>query len=353
MIRQKMMNAAKRKLNTENFLNSYIIRQRMSEVSGYDENKDPSVDFESVRFETNPFDTNVACGQVRLLSDVEEIVYVALLREINAETFLIMPFSHYDFPATDKEFKTDFDGGLYLNTLQTWNAKTVKLEFLKRSWLIGHLSSIDCKNALRFYDKKPLDELLEERTGLPILSSKDIRNKYLLEERLQIESKYLAYEEIKEAKSISTLDRVKQLLFRYDFPSIFKNLKPQKLFDGLSADFPVVAGITSPTPFQSLAAASIKKNISSRCKISKFPGTINIEYSPREKSLNIIIFDARDEDLSTDLDGMYIIDESGDLLGRIKKGKCFVKGLGNFNGKIAIQKQDGSIATFKTNKINS
>lgn len=68
--------------------------------------------------------------------------------------------------------------------------------------------------------------------------------------------------------------------------------------------------------------------------------------------MNIIIFDARDEDLSTDLDGMSIINESGNLLEVIEKGKCSIKGLENFNGRIAIPKQDGIIIIFKTNKFN-
>ena len=347
------MNTANRKLNTENFLNSYIIRQKLSEVSGYDENENVSVDLDGVNFETNPFDTKVACGQIRLLSDVQEIVYVAVLRKINAETFLIMPFSHYDFPATDREFKTDFDGGMYLNTLQTWNAKLVKLEFLKRSWLIGHLPNTDCKNALEFYDKKPLNKQLQERTGLPALSSDDIINKYLHEETLRIENKYLADEGVQDVANLSMLNRAKQLLFRYDFPSIFEKLKPQVLFDSSSIISSFAAGTPSSDFCLSLAAASIPQNISIRCKISKFTGTINIEYSPRKKYLNIIIFDASDEDLSTDLDGMSIIDESGNLLGVIEKGKCFIKGLENFNGRIAIQKQDGSVVIFKTNKNNS
>ena len=349
------MNTTKRKLNTENFLNSYVIRQKMSEVSGYDENEDPSVDLEGIKFETNPFDTNVACGQVRLLSDVEEIVYVAVLREINAETFLIMPFSHYDFPATDKEFKTDFDGGMYLNTLQTWNAKVVKLNFLKRSWLVGHLPDTDCKNALKFCDDKPLNNKLRERTGLPILSSDDIRNKYLLEESMRIDSRHLALEEKKEATPPSVADRVKQRLFSYDFPSIFENLKPQKpsyaFFDAFSPAYGIIAPQDlTPVSCLRLAAASISKNISLRCKISGFSGAINMEYSPRKKTLKVLIFDKNDEDLSQDLDGASIISEEGEVLGTISGGKCLASGLENFDGKIAIRKKSGSIATLKIKK---
>ncbi len=102
----------------------------MSSVSGSIENNETVIPFHINKNSLNPFNTDLDCGQIRLLRDVERITYVVLLRRWERDSFVAMTFSHYDFPATDEEFKPDFDGGIYLNTLQAWNTRTLQDETL-------------------------------------------------------------------------------------------------------------------------------------------------------------------------------------------------------------------------------
>ncbi len=169
-----------RKKAVANFLRSFYLRKQLSEVSGYDENADLSTRSEMVP--ENPFSADLAAGQIRLLSQAEEITYVVLLRRWEEDSFVVMPFSHYDHPATNEEFKTDFDGGLFMRVLQVWNTRTLQDESLQKSWLIGVLPAEDVTDAWHAWEAmlggKGLAERLLLKTGLPIYHADDPRLEY-------------------------------------------------------------------------------------------------------------------------------------------------------------------------------
>ena len=176
----------KRETNTNHFLCSYKIQKRMSTVSGFDETQNMRTGKSVKLHPQNPFDTNLKEGQIRLLSQLDRITYVVLLRRWEEDAFVVMTFSHYDFPATDEEIKHEFDGGMYLNTLQAWNTRTLLDETLKKSWLIGELPASDCSDAWDFWEHlmtgRDLKAELLEKTGLPITSADDPRIQYMKEE---------------------------------------------------------------------------------------------------------------------------------------------------------------------------
>ena len=98
----------KRELNTTCFLRSYCIQKQMSTVSGFDETLNMTTAKAVKLYPKNPYDTNLQEGQIRLLSQPERITYVVLLQRAENDSFVVMAFSHYDFPASDEEFKTEF-----------------------------------------------------------------------------------------------------------------------------------------------------------------------------------------------------------------------------------------------------
>ncbi len=121
-------------------------------------------------------------GQIRLLSQPDDMLRVLVLREWAPGLWLVVPFSPFPAPATDEEF---FLGGRrteYLNVLQFWNARTLNSLFLRRSWLIDTLTPQElqqaelCFSASISGDTLP-DELLT-RTALPITTAPDPRLDY-------------------------------------------------------------------------------------------------------------------------------------------------------------------------------
>lgn len=131
----------------------------------------------------NPFDTELEPGQVRLLGgDTDRMTYVALLKRWEADSFVVMPFSAFKYPATDEEFMPEYDGGVFQHVLQAWNVRTLDDASLKRSWVVGQLSEKDMDDAWRLWEKslggKELDDELLKRTGLPIYKLHDPRLKY-------------------------------------------------------------------------------------------------------------------------------------------------------------------------------
>lgn len=84
----------KREKNTNHFLCSYKIQKKMSSVSGFDETLDMRTPDTLKLHPQNSFDTNLQEGQIRLLSQLERITYVVLLRRWEEDSFVVMTFSH-------------------------------------------------------------------------------------------------------------------------------------------------------------------------------------------------------------------------------------------------------------------
>lgn len=176
----------KRKQNTEDFLRSYYIISVMSEVSGYDEEEDYGDDSHVELAPITPHDPQLEVGQIRLLSPTEFTTYVVLLQRWGKEAFLTMAFSHYNSPATDEEFKPQYSRGLFLNTLQAWNTRTISDKVLAKSWHVDNLPEKDLQDARDFWNHfitgAELPERLLERSGIPIMDGDDIRIEYMQEE---------------------------------------------------------------------------------------------------------------------------------------------------------------------------
>ena len=138
----------------------------------------------------NPFDDNIQPGEIRLLSsaivpDSQRPYYAAVIKQWEEDMVLIAPYSPFTVPATTGEFLTgreDFS----LATLELWNARTVPIVLLNKSWLVDQLSETEQKEAFAVFANitsgKDLPEELRDRAGIPIVNPKDPRIEYQKEE---------------------------------------------------------------------------------------------------------------------------------------------------------------------------
>lgn len=140
--------------------------------------------------QVNPFDTNIQCGEIRLLSDaiipaVERPYYAAVLDKGEGASMLIAPYAPLPEPATPGELNTQREH-FSLANLELWNACYVPAALLKKSWLVDQLSPEENKDALAVYsnssDGTQLPDALELRVGVPIVHPDDPRYLYLDEE---------------------------------------------------------------------------------------------------------------------------------------------------------------------------
>ncbi len=332
----------KREQNTAFFLRAYQIQKAMSTVAGFDEFEDAQNSSAVSLNPQNPFDTDLQEGQIRLLSQLERITYVVLLRRWEKDSFLVMTFSHYDFPANDEEFKPEFDGGMYLNTLQAWNTRTLQDETLKKSWLIGELPASDCSDARDFWEHlltgHALKPELIAKSGMPILAADDPRIQYIREES-----------------------------------AIFEEVDNLELAeDGELAASPVVVpdtGVTSPSgtlvnwlksiplpelwPQEdiALAAGTEKHDIAVECHPYGRSEFVSIVFSPNEKELRVNIYTPDQSEPSSAFDSWELVAENGSVLGILRNGFCLVHDLEFFDGKCALRDPSGKeILCFEKQK---
>lgn len=299
----------KREKNTNHFLCSYKIQKKMSSISGFDETQDMRTPATLKLHPQNPFDTNLQEGQIRLLSQLDRITYVVLLRRWEEDAFVVMTFSHYDFPATDEEFKPEFDGGMYLNTLQAWNTRTLLDETLKKSWLIGNLPASDCSDAWDFWENlmtgRDLRFELLEKTGLPITSADDLRIQYMKEE-------LAAFDQLDDA----------ELTEESDTPSWFNRIELPPLWQEEEI---------------ALAAGDEKQDFIAECTPYGYDEFVSIIFSPREKILRVNIFTSDQSDVSHTFDSWELISEDCTVLALVYDGFCMVRDVESFDGKCALR----------------
>ena len=299
----------KREKNTNHFLCSYKIQKRMSEVCGFDETQNMQTGKSVKLHPQNPFDTNLKEGQIRLLSQLDRITYVVLLRRWEENAFVVMTFSHYDFPATDEEFKPQFDGGMYLNTLQAWNTRTLQDETLKKSWLIGNLPASDCSDAWDFWEHlmtgRDLKSELLEKTGLPITLSDDPRIQYMKEE-------LAAFDQLDDAELTEESDTA--ICFnRIELPPLWQEEEI------------------------ALAAGDEKQDFIAECTPYGYDEFVSIVFSPREKTLRVNIYTADQRDVSHTFDSWEFISEDCTVLASVHDGFCIVRDVESFDGKCALR----------------
>ena len=129
-----------------------------------------------------PYDTELAPGQIRVLPNTQRITYVALIKRWEADSFLIMPFSNFSVPATEYEFLTEYNGGVWQRVLQVWNARTLQDETLQKSWVSDTLPAQDLEDAWHLWEKslggKEVEDRLLLKTCLPIYHLEDPRLDY-------------------------------------------------------------------------------------------------------------------------------------------------------------------------------
>ncbi len=305
-----------REKNTDEFLTSYSVRQLLSTVSGYDEDETHETTAGIELSPPRPFHTELACGQIRLLKEVRTITYIVLL-EKRGDAYVTIPFSHYDSPATDRELRTEYDGGMYLNVLQTWNVQTIPCDALKESWLVSELPQADCEDACAFIHEQALPERLLQKTGTPIADEDDIRHLYMEEER----------DVFRHVDSAEAAHR-RGSAFWFNQVAIPEVWAPAAL---------------------SLAAGPEQRNIFVECRVEGFTECITVEYAPHEEKLRIKVYNALKEDYSAAFDGWNIIDANAAALGVIDRGRCVIKNLRRFDGQCALRNPEGRIYVFEKN----
>lgn len=135
------------------------------------------------------YDEEIAVSQIRILSkrytsEPDIIPYVAVIDKWDDEMWLIVPFSHYNTPATPGEMAT----GLIaygLHVLQAWNGRTVQDSILKNSYLVGTISDEVRNDALALFRHQMFGSKLPESfasyRGSPIVEASDPRREYLSE----------------------------------------------------------------------------------------------------------------------------------------------------------------------------
>ena len=306
--------------NTDNFLTSYEIRKRLSEVSGYDETLSQETSEKIVPAAVKEFHADLRCGQVRLLADLEEITYILLLKKWDDNSFLVTAFSHYNFPATNEELALGCYAGAYLNVLQIWNTRTLQNSILKKSWVCGEVTEKVCNEAWQFWTSLVNGEQLSDdilvRTGMPIGDKDDVRIEYMqkaMETFAKIDAADLA-----EAKT----DEEEFVLPAWDESKLMiPRLWGQ---EGLA-----------------LAAGEEKENVYLSCSIEGRRECVKVIYSPEEKSLRLTVFE--DGTRTTSLDKTAVVDCNENLLGVIAEGKCFMTGLEDLDGRFALRFENGEI----------
>jgi hypothetical protein len=302
-----------RKSATEAFLHSMKIRKMLSLK---EEEDDCSISGNVRLSRRRPFHPFLGEGQIRLLSQPDELVYVLLMKKWDDRSYLVVPFSSYSNPATDLELKVDQKLGGYLEVLQLWNVRTLQNETLRKTWLIGMLDDADISAAKSLWNysiggETPADDVLA-KTGVPIFKSDDLRLKYqdeVLSACAELDAQDL---------EISEKDEVDDLCFDWIAPEVFS-----KRF-ALDRDAEI-----------RLAAAELTKPISVIARIDSFSGKLLIEYSPYDNILSIRVFN-EDGEKCDDLDSWAVLGGNAEILGYITGGSLQVKKDASFDGRLTL-----------------
>ena len=303
-----------RKSATEAFLRSMKIREMLS-LKEIDE-EDCSTSENVMLSRRRPYHPFLGEGQIRLLSQPDELVYVLLMKKWDNRSYLVVPFSSYSDPATDLELKVDQKLGGYLEVLQLWNVRTLQNETLRKTWLIGMLDDADISAAKSLWKysiggETPADDVLA-KTGVPIFKSDDLRLKYqddVLSAFAKLDAQDLETAEKEEANDSS---------FDWMVPKVFS-----KHF-AFERDAEIC-----------LAAAEVSKPISVSARIDIFKGELLIEYTPSDNHLSIRVFN-EDGEKCDDLDSWAVLGGNAEILGYITGGSLQVKLDCAFDGRLSL-----------------
>lgn len=175
--------------NTWAFLREFKFLENMEKCNDDEAEFAPSPydeEFRRLAAETvSPFDWQVRKGELRMLSQTENLTYGVVLPWDWSHS-LFVPFSHSAHPASDQEFYSENqERGAFQQVFQVWNARTVNNTLLARSWVMDEISETDMSRLNLFLKNLWLGETLPQElvdlSGLP-LQEKDIRHKFIRRE---------------------------------------------------------------------------------------------------------------------------------------------------------------------------
>lgn len=267
-----------------------------------------------------PFHSEVAIGQIRLLSQTEGLTYVAVLRHWTKDSFLIVPFSGFSFPATDEELTMSFNGGLFLEVLQIWNARSAMETTLRKSWLVGALPKQDLDDALLLWkwsigNVAELPERISERTGVPIYRTDDPRLDYR-REVLESFAAFDAEDDANAEQAASVAENVKHSASEMN-PPVGRVRRTRRAgatarhasnvsFWARVRRLKQTYRVREPAPAARGAAASLETNFRRTFLVEGLPAKLRGEYSQSEKTILFSVWDKERRVKSAALDGFRI-----------------------------------------------
>lgn len=306
-----------RRKNTLDFLRAQEIRRILS-------SKEDEINIEGDEIANTasehirPFHPFPMEGQVRVLKDTAQLIYLLLAKKWDESSFLVIPFSSYSQPATDMELAVKNQGGLGLRVLQVWNARSLQIETLRKGWFVGYLPQEDLDDALSLWSyqiggPKPAKEIVE-RTGIPICRGDDPRLKYQ-------EESIADFAEVDEA-DIAIIEREDEVTYKILF-----EFKPPVAFSR--------SPIFKDEEAFALAAADAEAEVASTCHVEGFAGNVEVQYIPSERMLYLRVYGA-DDNVSAGLDGWGVLGSKAEVLGYFQNGALTVEVEKSFDGRLIL-----------------
>lgn len=323
-----------RAAETAAFLASLEIRRRMCETEDEEIFVESTAEGdaaarEECRKHCRPYDTDLAAGQVRMLSQTKDPTYGLVARRWDERSWLLLPFSGFSHSATDLEIRTRTDGGMGLRVLQLWNARSVSDSLLSESWLVGTFSAEDLEDAVSAWRSSiGLAEFTDDqvaRTGLPILRRDDPRLGYeeaCLENFARLDALDLALEQAAEEEQVRLETRIataRELLAQRGRPFF----RSPCFGRGLA-----------------LAAAPAEEAVAANCPVEGFDGVVHVRYLPARRQLRLRVFDGSGN-RSAGLDGWTVLGSGATVLGQVRDGTFTTTFESGFDGVVALMDDAG------------
>lgn len=314
----KIENFDSRKEETLKFFQAQKIKELLASSADVNEDEnlydnEPSGDV--IADHIRPFHPFPMVGQVRVLKDTSQLVYVLLAKKWDESSFLVIPFSSYSHPATDFELLVKNQGGLGLRVAQIWNARSLTITTLKNGWYVGNLPKEDIDDILSLWGyyvggKSPSDDVVS-RTGLPIFRRDDPRLKY--------QDEAIANFAVVDEKDILAVESGEDENYL-----IFKPASPfQKLY------------FTNNNCEYKLAAADAETVIKSDCFVDGFEETVRVQYEPSKNMLYLRVF-GLDGNKSAAFDGWGVLGSQAEVLGYLSGGVFKVEVSEMFDGSLTL-----------------
>ena len=213
------MTTTEQQSNTVEFLKEWELIQQLEAAPiakpAAENLADNEIHHEMVSEETQPYDREVAPGQIRLLADPERMTYVAVMPwGDNPDMWMVIPFSRFENPATDEELLSAnaANAPMFQQVYQVWNMRTWHTSIVQRSWVAGEVADADraaLSAVAQFWllnTEVPAD--VRARTGAPLAGPDDPRCTYIKEsvqllEQLDSEDLELLFTEEAAAEEVS------------------------------------------------------------------------------------------------------------------------------------------------------